>query len=208
MVCNWCLIHTCKMTGMLCSNAHGLWIKYVNISDKPMFCYQFYSKGSFWWSKTVAQVAICCRTTVFCCSLLFACNDRISESLIFVFVCTVYVVITCLLHTIALFVHAYGYMWQYCMSEMGFTAVLDGMIECSVMSIQPMSYCLSVKTAVRSWKLQLFTIPESHYACLLPLHCGKIHNWHCFIVMTLGHNRITVLSCVQSDDSLKRWTLM
>lgn len=42
-------------------------------------------------------------------ALQFARNDRISESLISVIMCTVYVVITCLLHTIALFVHSYSY---------------------------------------------------------------------------------------------------
>lgn len=57
-----------------------------------------------------------------------------------------------------------------------------------------------IKTAVRSLKLQLFTVPESHYACFLASHCGKIHNSHCFIVIMLGRNRITVQSCVQRDD--------
>lgn len=139
--------------------------------------------------------------------LLFVYNDRISESLIFVFVCTVYVVITCLLHTITIFVHTYSYTWQYCVSEIWFTTVLDGMIECSVLSNQLMSCCLWLKTEVRSLKLQLFTVPELHYVCFLPLHCGKIHNPHCFIVMMLGHNRITVQSCVQRDDRLGIGTL-
>lgn len=43
----------------------------------------------------LAQVAKCCRTTVFGCSLLFACNERMRESLIFGFVCTVFIVIVC-----------------------------------------------------------------------------------------------------------------